>query len=42
MAHDRNLTIQAPSKMAKEQWFIDAIADAPDYLYVASAILLCF
>ncbi|CAK9780497.1 unnamed protein product [Cutaneotrichosporon oleaginosum] len=30
-AHDRNITVQAPSKMAKEAWFLDAIRDAPDY-----------
>lgn len=33
-AHDRNLTIQSPAKMSREQWFIDAIDEAPDYLYV--------
>ncbi|GMK53759.1 hypothetical protein CspeluHIS016_0103450 [Cutaneotrichosporon spelunceum] len=34
-AHDRNLTVQSPTKMAREAWFIDAIRDAPDYFVLA-------
>ncbi|KAL1413169.1 hypothetical protein Q8F55_000918 [Vanrija albida] len=30
-AHDRNLTVQAPTKLAREAWFLDAIAEAPDF-----------
>ncbi|WVQ83059.1 hypothetical protein IAT38_005197 [Cryptococcus sp. DSM 104549] len=34
-AHARGITIQKPSKLAKEQWFLDAIADAPDYFVLS-------
>jgi hypothetical protein len=35
---DRGLKIQSPKSMVKEQWFIDAIKDTPDYLYVSARV----
>ncbi|BEI83281.1 hypothetical protein CcaverHIS002_0311490 [Cutaneotrichosporon cavernicola] len=34
-AHGRNITVQSPTKMAREAWFLDAIHDAPDYFVLA-------
>ncbi|KAK1925880.1 putative vacuolar protein [Papiliotrema laurentii] len=34
-AHDKNLTIQSPSLLAQESWFLDAIEEAPDYFVLA-------
>ncbi|KAK8858734.1 hypothetical protein IAR55_002963 [Kwoniella newhampshirensis] len=34
-AHDKGITIQKSSKLAKEGWFQDAIRDAPDYFVLA-------
>ena len=34
------LQIQSPKSMIQEQWFLDAIRDAPDYLYVQYILLL--
>jgi hypothetical protein len=31
------LKIQSPKSMVKDQWFIDAIKDTPDYLYVSAS-----
>ena len=28
----RNLTIQSPTLLAKERWFLDVIEEEPDYL----------
>ena len=36
--HRRNLTVQAPALMVREQWFLDAMEDAPDYLSVWSKL----
>jgi hypothetical protein len=30
------LKIQSPKSMVREQWFLDAIEDAPDYLFVST------
>ncbi|GAA6039301.1 hypothetical protein JCM8097_003252 [Rhodosporidiobolus ruineniae] len=30
-AHGKTITVQKPSEMAKEQWFLDAILDKPDF-----------
>ncbi|WVF68981.1 hypothetical protein IAT40_003755 [Kwoniella sp. CBS 6097] len=34
-AHARGVSVQKPAKLAKEQWFIDAIQEAPDYFVLA-------
>ncbi|WWD18629.1 hypothetical protein CI109_103082 [Kwoniella shandongensis] len=34
-AHDKGITIQKPSKLAIEEWFLDAIRNAPDYFVLA-------
>lgn len=36
------LNIQSPKSMVKEQWFSDAIKDAPDYLYVSAEPFVFF
>ncbi|GAA5953147.1 hypothetical protein JCM3765_007425 [Sporobolomyces pararoseus] len=34
-AHAPGITVQKPSKMVKEQWFLDAIRDRPDFFLFA-------
>ncbi|WVQ96496.1 hypothetical protein IAU59_003601 [Kwoniella sp. CBS 9459] len=34
-AHARGVSVQKPSKLAKEPWFLDAIHEAPDYFVLA-------
>ncbi|KIR42954.1 vacuolar protein [Cryptococcus deuterogattii 99/473] len=34
-AHDKGITVQKPSKLAREPWFQDAIRDAPDYFILS-------
>lgn len=36
-AHAPGLTVQKPSEMVKEKWFIDAIQDAPDFFLFGSS-----
>ena len=36
------LKIQSPRSMVKEDWFLDAITDAPDYLYVLAKPFVFF
>lgn len=33
-AFDRNTTVQSPLDMIKEEWFLEAIEDRPDFLCV--------
>jgi len=37
-AHAPGLTVQKPSEMVKEKWFLDAIQDAPDFFLFGSSI----
>ncbi|KAE8538919.1 hypothetical protein D1P53_005287 [Cryptococcus gattii VGV] len=34
-AHDKGITVQKPSKLAREPWFREAIRDAPDYFILS-------
>ncbi|ADV22002.1 vacuolar protein [Cryptococcus gattii E566] len=34
-AHDKGITVQKPSKLARESWFREAIRDAPDYFILS-------
>lgn len=31
---DRNTTVLSPEELVKEAWFLDAIEERPDFLYV--------